>query len=271
MELYVWLIIVAALFPFALRLDYKEKQKAEADPEKTYDPNGMLSSGVLMFTPYSLLFYTEGFWTHLLFFVPFFLYCFAWMYFFNQKQWLDLPFTYFSFTSLGQFMLVILAYFLFFHDGYFSDQVDVPEGLNVAPLSAVIEPEVGVIPSAEVIELSAVISVEAGPEPSTWPYMVFGAMWLGIIFFSALGERSKGFFQEVSGLMIMAGLLAFPILPFFMADYWSGMLIGLLGFISAIVISTNFQKDGASSVHSAFTIIYMYAAFASVIVYAFLY
>jgi len=240
MDLYIWLIIFAALFPFIVRLDYKEKQKADADPDKSYDYNRQLLSMVLVFMPYSLLFYTDDFWNNILLYIPLYLYCLGFLYFTYCKKWFEVPPGLAAFNSLGQFLLVVIAYYLFFHDGVFSEPEVVPELTH------------RLVNNDEV----------------WWPYGVFAGIWLASVVFVFLARLGR-FYQDASMLLIWAALFGLPLLPFFMTSYWGGMLAGLVGVISLLYICSRHEGFGSAS----FALLYFYilTAFGSMTVYAFLY
>ena len=243
MEFYLLLIGFAALYPLTIYADYKEKQKLDADPEKEYDYNGQLSTMALLFIPYAVLFYTEQFWANLLLYIPLYIYCFGMLFYVYKKGYFAIPPMIAAYASPGQFMLVIIAYYLFFDEGVLSD---------TQTLSATTE---------EAIKQT---------EYAMWPYVTFVTIWLTTIA-SCLLERKERITPNIPGALIFLSIATLPTLPLFTHIYWWGLLASLVGFLTILFAMFGKRSDTGAGAGSAFFYFYMMTTMGSIILYAFLF
>lgn len=215
--------------PLLLAIDYfKRKRGGE------YDINHRGPDNLVLLTPFVLLFYTDQFWHNLLvYLIP--LYVYYALVFFIAKimRWYQVMWSILAFHSFGALLLTVIGYFLFFHEG--------PAAI-----------------AAEVQEQSA------GKESSLmsyWAYFLAGFLALATLGLD-LGKKSG---VAATLILLLTGL--FPILPFFMPNYWLG-----LGILSAVYVtlclSLASRAGTASGAYAAFVYFYMLVATGSIVVRA---
>lgn len=114
MTLIYLIIILAVVYPFLLFWDFKTMRDPETGDYKSH----FLSDSLALFAPFAALLYHENYWQVLLFyFVPLHLYFvgLAWL---LKRKFVEFPsFEMISTVASGSFILSIIAYYLFFHQG----------------------------------------------------------------------------------------------------------------------------------------------------------
>jgi len=254
MALYLVIIILAFLAPLLMFQDKQARIKAESEPDGNYDPNGQVSSVIVGFAPFTLLFYTESFWLHTLYFIPLYLYFWVALVLISKERWFSGEATSVFFHGLGGFVLTVLGYYLFFHDG------------------VLVEPEHVVTDTAEAVmtvtDLQGTL-VQSGD--AEWPFLIFASLVLGTLVVRGsefLLKREPG----LSSMLALASAIVLPILPLFTSNYWGGIISGFIALL--VLLLSLFSGEKASSragVGFIYFYIYMMSFILSLIIYAFLF
>ena len=240
MTLYMTLLLAAALFPLLAYSDYKQKIKADNNPDIEFDYNHRATTLLMTFIPFSILFYTENFWINFLWLAPLYGYFWIIIYFTNKKPWS--PFTAHDITLYGSsgFTGTILAYFIWFHKG-----------------------------SLAVDSTITATSKSANISSSVWPYYVFASIVILMLLASYAGRKLKEKYSRAYELPLLLATLSFPILPLFIYHYWWGVLASIITYLILLNIAMQCMSDSArGGVGFAFSYIYMMALTLSIIIYA---
>lgn len=196
-------------------------------------------SDLVFLAPFAALFYTEYFWTSLIFTLPIILAVIATQWACHRKRWIDRPSELILLVP-GSYLLTLIVYFIFFHDGFLAESNPTPE--VIADRTA---------------ESSAFTWL------GFWPYAIYAFGFL-----LAITRKST------DGICLSALLLilAITILPFFTGHYWWSMLagFGLLLFTGHRAFSI-LESGSAGAFSLVSGLFYMISAFGSVLAYAFLY
>ncbi|MBB3060944.1 hypothetical protein [Microbulbifer rhizosphaerae] len=213
-------------------------RKKLADIKEVTHHNERLSDLVL-FVPFAALFYTENFWSNLGCTLPIILAVAATQWTCYKKGWLDSPPELITLAP-GSYLLTVIAYFVFFHEGVLVDSSSTPE----------------VIP-AETSRTGSLFWLDF------WPYAVYL-----VCFLLAITRRSMdGIF--LSALLL---ILAITILPFFTGYYWWAMLAGLCVLLLTSHRAFNVMEPGTAGAYSLVSsLFYMIAAFGSMLTYGILF
>lgn len=226
-------LILAAIYPFLLFWDIRTAR----DPETGEYKSQRIIDSFAMFAPFALLYYHDAFWHNLIFyFIPLYLYFLLLAWIAQKKFQLMSAFAMLSVVSGGSFMLSIIGYYIFFHQG------------TLAP-----EPEV-------------VKTIEQN-QKGLWVWWPILAAILSALIVVALlktmGEKMATLLFPLAGVLL--------ILPFFSHHpYWSMILGTGLFFYSAMVAAGQNGTTGAGA-YSALFFIYLMAQFFALIVYALLF
>lgn len=227
------LLITAIGSTLLLLLDCRSSIKESPAAGATTGSNDRLSDLALL-SPFIALFYTDTFWTSLLFTVPLILVVLTMQSICYRKGWLSTPPEPLALAP-GVYLLAILGYFMFFHEGL--------AGPNAG--------------SENIVERDRPSWIDY------WPY----AAYLITFTFTATRRSTDGIC-----LSILFLALANCILPFFTDHYWWAMLAGFVMLM--LVLNRGLRhlgqdEGGALSMIGGY--FYMLTAFGSVIVYAILY
>lgn len=226
-------LILGAIYPFLLCWDVRTAR----NPETGEYQSQRISDTFTVLAPFALLYYHEYFWHNLIFyFIPLYVYFLLLAWIAQKKFQLASAFEMLLVVSAGSFMLNIIGYYIFFHQG------------ALAP-----EPEV-----AQNIEQ---------PQKGLWVWWPILAAVLStltiVVLLKKLGEK-------VATLLFPLALVLL-ILPFFSHHpYWT-MIVGTgLFFYSAATAAGQNGTTGAGA-YSALFFIYVMAQFFALIVYALLF
>lgn len=239
MNLYMFLLTMALVFPLLIYSDTKARLKAEQAPDAFYDLNKRSTISVILFTPFAALFYTENFWSNLLYFIPLYLYFWLLMYLANKKNWFpsfssEVP----MYGAMG-FFITVIGYFIGFHEGIMVDE----------PVSGELE----------------------NPDPAVWPYYAFAVIGI-VTLIIALIEALRGQKIQSSALMVFIMAVVYPLLPLFTATYWWGLLGGFLVFSLLMPISlSRLPGDVKGGIGFFMGYSFMMATSLSILLYAFLF
>ena len=98
------------------------------DPETgSYKPHWM-SDSLVLFAPFSVLFFHDNFWPSLLFYaVPFYGYCMVIAYGLWFWKKVNAPLAMLKINGVGSFLLTVIGYYLFFHTGSLAEEPVVSE------------------------------------------------------------------------------------------------------------------------------------------------
>lgn len=192
-------------------------------------------SDLVVFSPFVALFYTEGFWNHLLWTFPPILAVTATQWACHRKGWLGSPPELVPLAA-GSYLLATAAYFLFFHEGLLEGSPTTPEEVRAKGQST---------------------------WATYWPYAGYF-----ICFLLSTAPKKPG--SIVLSLLFL--IPAATILPFFTGHYFWFMLLGALFVLLAIrrgIKKAEAGSAGALSVIGGY--FYAITAFGSLLVYAVLY
>jgi len=245
LTIYSALLLIAAIFPLFIYIDFRNKRAADNNPDIEFDYNGRGTTFVMMFSPFVTLFYTDFFWTALLYMVPLYVYFSVLMVIANKKSWC--PFSKADlFIASSGLTTTVLAYYIWFHKGI-------------------------LVPQTTALTTSSSHSSN-NADPSIWPYYVFGIL-LATILISALYEKNSN--SKKSGLassLLAPVAVIFPLLPLFIESYWWGMLASLMSLILVMpIISKLLPISTRGGMSFVVSYIYMMAATLSIILYAILF
>lgn len=108
------------LYPLLLLWDLRSM----GDPDSGNHKSQSLSDSVVLFAPFLVLFYHDHFWGVLVcYFLPFQLYCFLVAYALRRWKKTDALREMSVINGVGSLMLVLIAYYLFFHEGALTEEV----------------------------------------------------------------------------------------------------------------------------------------------------
>lgn len=244
MNILVLFSIFAALFPLLIYIDYKRR----LSQKENYDENGNMIDMLLVFSPFAIFFYTDAFWSNLLYYyLPLWLYFGAALFVAKKKGWCPHGLSLYPIRVSSGLVVVFLGYYLFFHDGMAAD----------APVESVVndlQPEEG--------EGSGFALLKS--------YWAFGAIVVIGLLTLLLKRVDKTANQQLFTLSLWLMTFGLPVLPFFSPHYWWAMLATLISY--AMVISRLSKSAGSEGgAYFAFFYFYLLAAAGSVILYAVLF
>ena len=236
--------LIALALPVTMSLDCHFQKKAKANSLDTYDINHRLSDTLMLFAPYTILFFSENFWINTLYLIPLFLYAILIMQLAYKKGWSPVGPAMVLITFPGSVMVTVIIYYIFFHDGVMSPEVTQPTDTGIAN--------------------------EENSNP-LWPFFIYGLLLFTQLVYG-LAERKKGEEANKSANFLFLQVLGFNILPLFSQHYWWLMLAGAIMFF-AIVQSVVNRMELTSRGGIGFVLIYSYmmAATASIVLYAILF
>lgn len=210
------------------------KRKARTTGKEQGSSKERLSDAAA-FSPFIALAYTDHFWTSLLWTLPVILAVTATQRVFYRKGWLDTP-SELVVLAPGSYLLVIIAYFMFFHEGLVE--------------SSPVEPET------------------AGTgAPSSWSIYWLSALYVTCFLLAIVPKKADSTFLSLVFL-----IPAITILPFFTGHYFWFMLLGFLLLLVSVHRGIKHMEAGSVGALSAIGgYFYLLAAFASIVVYAILY
>ena len=218
MTFYSVLAIYALLLTIITILE--GRQTPQGDPPMK---NAKTSEFFILICPYIALFYSDHFWNHLLFTVPLLIYGVVLTRIANLRGSLAYHFDALISLMVGSFLLAIILYFLFFHDGALSDS----EVSTVAPAehSNSDEPAESWLPSF------------LQPIVTYLPYLVFVGLGVHAVYVRMQRKRLTASMENVpnEGLRIPYGHISLVItvplltlLPLLTGYYWWMLLAGII-------------------------------------------
>lgn len=239
MDYYQALLLIAALFPLFIFVDYKSQIKAASELSGDFDVNERLSTAGLAFSPFVLLFYTDDIWVNSLYLIPLYAFFSLLMYIANKNAWCAF-FTSDIYINAGSgIMVMFICYFIFFHEGVF----------NEARIEA---------------------SIEDTSYP-VWPYylaVITAGVGVSVVLLRKFLKLKPGVFSFV--LVIMS--IVFPLLPLFIQSYWWGMFASMIAmFIFAPVMLAGMDETARGGVGFVFAYLFMMVSMLSLLLYAFLF
>jgi len=223
-------LILAAIYPFLLAWDHKKGK----DPATGEYKSRRISDSFTLFVPFAVLYYHEAFWHNLMFyFIPLYVYFLLLAWIAQKKFQLASAFDMLLIMSGGSFMLSIIGYYIFFHQGVLA-------------------------PEPEVVEVT-----EQGQTGLWvwWPIVtaILSAVG-GVILLKIMGGKSEKLLFPVALILL--------VLPFFSHHpYWAMLLSTGLFFYFCITAAKQGDSTGAGA-YFAFFFFYMMAQMATLIVYA---
>ncbi len=117
-------LILAAIYPFLLFWDYRTARNPETSEYKAQ----RISESLTLFAPFALLYYHEAFWHNLMFyFIPLYIYFLLLALVMQKKFKLASAFDMLLVVSGGSFMLSMIGYYIFFHQGALAPEPEVVE------------------------------------------------------------------------------------------------------------------------------------------------
>ncbi len=243
MTLYQTLLLLAAIFPLLIYSDYKEKHKADTDPDIEFDLNSRSSGFVLSFAPFLALFYTEHFWITLIYLIPLYLYFGLLMYIANKKQWCPFFVTDIAVYGSSGLMVTVIAYFIWFHEG-------------------VLSPQETEMVTVETKNMASVV----------WPFYVMTGLFIVGFLINRLAPKKNRSEANSAFMMVAIQAISYPILALFTDYYWWTMLAGLVAYAVALPIILRALPDSSrGGIGFVLGYIYMMAATGSILLYAFLF
>ncbi len=112
------ILILATIYPLLLFLDYKSLR----DPETGSYKSQYASDSLALFSPFAALYFHDFFWQALLYyFVPLHLYFVVLAWAVKRKVENFPPFEMIKVIGSGSFILTIIIYYLFFHQGLLTE------------------------------------------------------------------------------------------------------------------------------------------------------
>ena len=244
MDFYIILTLFVVLYPLLVYMDCKVKMRSEADPSVDYNPNHQASNTAALFIPFSVLFYTELFWWNLLYYLPLYFYFWCVLVYANKKASLGEDTYMFLYQAFGSFLLVVLGYYLFFHEG--------------------------ILVESELLEQDTdMFSKQVGD--AVWPYVIFVCLLLATIAVS-LVERAKNQEVKLSLTLLITSIIVLPLLPLFISHYWWGLLAGSLSFlVLSQLVLRNMEQSSQGGIGFVCVYGYMMVSIASIALYALLF
>lgn len=225
-------LILALVYPFLLFLDCRAIRKAD----KGNSPSQRASDSLTLVTPFALLYYHEAFWHNLIFyFVPLYLYFLSLAWIAQRKFRLESACAMLLVLMGGNFMLAIIGYFIFFHEGSLAPEKEVVETVVETPTSL-------------------------------WAWWPIAA---GVL--SAVIARVILQYRKNTETLLLPLAPVFLILPFFSHHPYWAMLLNTVMFFYVLGVAAQKSGSGGAGAYSAFFIFYLMAQFFALIVYAVLF
>ncbi|MCX2800276.1 hypothetical protein OQJ68_00580 [Microbulbifer thermotolerans] len=195
-------------------------------------------SDLVVLTPFLALLYTENFWLNLVCTLPIILTSFLAQTFFYRKGWLASPPEFLT-LSPGSYLLAVVGYFIFFHQGFLGDS-------NMD---------------------SALTTAGESKSPYSWLNLWPYAAYLVFFLFATTRKSTNGIY-----LSILIMVLAVNILPFFTGYYWWSMLAGFCILAVTVRRAMDVLEPGSGgAVSFVGGYFYLITAFGSILAYAILY
>ncbi len=223
-------LILAAIYPFLLFWDHRTARNPETGEYKAQ----RISDSFALFAPFALLYYHEAFWHNLIFyFIPLYVYFLLLAWVMQKKFKLASAFDMLLSLSVGSFMLVIIGYYIFFHQGVLAPEDEVVK---------VVEPN----------------------QMGLWIWWPIAAAILSVVMGSVLlkviGEKAEKLLFYVAFILL--------ILPFFSHHpYWAMLLSTGLFFCFCLFAAKQGDSTG-SGAYAALFYFYLLAQMMALIVYA---
>jgi len=243
MTLYQTLLLLSVIFPLLIYSDYREKNKADLDPNIEFDLNTRNSNFLISFTPFIALFYTENFWLTLLHLIPLYLYFAILMFIANKKDWCPFFKADISIYGSSGLVVTIIAYFIWFHEGVLST------------------PDT----EAKLIETKETA-------PVFWPFYVFVTLFVSAFFANTFQPKKNRSESNTAFIVLTIQAIGYPILALFTDYYWWSMLVGLIAYaVSILILLRPLPDSSRGGIGFVLSYIYMMIATGSILVYAFLF
>lgn len=223
-------LILAAIYPVLLFWDHRTARNPETGEYKAQ----RISDSFTLFAPFALLYYHEAFWHNLIFyFIPLYGYFFLLAWVMQKKFQLASAFDMLLSLSVGSFILVIIGYYIFFHQG-------------------VLSPEEEVVKTVEQNQMGMWI---------WWPIAAaILSVVMGSVFLKVIGEKGEKLLFYVALILL--------VLPFFSHHpYWAMLLSTGLFFNFCLFAAKQGDSTGAGA-YSALFFFYLMAQMMALIVYA---
>jgi hypothetical protein len=227
-------LILAAIYPLLLFWDYRTARNPETGEYKAQ----RISESLTLFAPFALLYYHEAFWHNLMFyFIPLYIYFLLLALVMQKKFKLASAFDMLLVVSGGSFMLSMIGYYIFFHQGAFA-------------------------PAPEVVE-----TIEQ-TQTGLWIWWPLAAAILAAVSIVIL---LKIISEKMHAVLLFSLAFVLLVLPFFSHHpYWAMLLSTVLFFYTAFAAAKQSGSSG-SGAYAALFFFYMLAQFFALMVYAFLF